>query len=400
MPLTHPRPAPCHTAIVSSITPLGRSLVPVVRARDRQLGAAAALAISLALFAYARSLGGDRGSVLPVVLDIAIILSVSLTPFWPTAGAIGMGLALSVSTIIPGFAPSATVLCLFIPIFVACVAGLDRLRNIITAWYLIAMLMAPSARPLTLAETVQSAFILAMMTAITWLVGITIGRLNLRVDALETARIQAIAAERRLIAQDLHDSVSSATTRIIMRAEQAKLRGIGDPQLASDVDYILTTGRQSTSDLRALLTTLRTEVGGETASGWHIASLADTVEHSADELRRSGFTVDAKVTLDDESLAPSTRDALGKVLKEAIANVVKHAEPRSTCTLLVDQDDDGVELVVANRTKTAGRAGRGTGLGLIGARERVETLGGEFETTRGAAGWVLRARIPVPRTDI
>ena len=62
------------------------------------------------------------------------------------------------------------------------------------------------------------------MTALVWALGSILHRLQQRTVALTEERIDAIRAQRRSIARDLHDTVAYATTTMIMRAEQIKLR--------------------------------------------------------------------------------------------------------------------------------------------------------------------------------
>ena len=384
-----------HTPVVpfSASRPGLATLAP--RSTVASSGTIAALAASVVLLALSRSFAGVESSPVPLVLDVLITFFTAVSLVRPRFGAIGVGMVLMVWVVQPQLTPTLTVMNLFIPVFVAGALGLRQLRLFLTVWYLGAALV-PSALywSTSVAERIQTASIFAVLMAITWALGRAFGRLSEEVVALDQARFAAVAAERRAIAQDLHDAVSSATTRIIMRAEQARLRGIPDPTLAADIEYILATGRQSAGDLRSLLTTLRADADGVRTAGWHIASLTAMVEASLGELRRAGFAVESTVRFDEAGLSSVDRDTLGKVVREATANIIKHAVPRSTCTFLLVEDDDGIEIVVANRRQGGGTSGRGSGLGLIGAAERVQALGGEFETNGTPHQWVLRARVP------
>ena len=55
-----------------------------------------------------------------------------------------------------------------------------------------------------------------------------------------------------------------------------------------------------------------------------------------------------------------------------------------------------MEAVFINKPKPRGTGRPETGqLGLIGARERVEALGGEVQVTSETPEWVVRVRIPL-----
>ena len=354
------------------------------------------VALTLSLLIFSQVLNRDERP-LTFILDFAMTAFTILLLVYPVPGAIGVGLTVSLWSFVPSLLPTPTVMDIFVAMFLLSIRGNSWFRNLMAAWYLVAVLIPTSMHSPTGADRLANGVFFAFLTVIALALGASFRQLTDQMFELEEARRNAVADERRLIAQDLHDAVSSATTRIIMRAEQARLRGITDPDVAADVDYIVTTGRQSAADLRIMLTTLRSNAGDATvpASGWRIASLADALAASADELRRSGFLLNTTIQVDDTLLSQMVRDTAGKVVHEATANIVKHAEPGSPCTMLVEQTDDELEMVVVNRRRADSLKGHGTGLGLIGATERVKTLGGEVETNATATDWVLRARIPI-----
>lgn len=366
---------------------------------SRVLGSGAeAVVLAVLILAFSRTFSVDRGEVLPLALDLTAATFAAISGRFPLTGGVGVGVTLTVWCLIPSHAPSIGVMVLFIPVFSAYVRGRRRLRNVLTAWYLVAVLI-PTAGfwSDSLFEQAETVLMFALLMALTWLVARVVASLTHEVGSLQTATAEAVREERRAIARDLHDAVSAAMTRIIMRAEQARLRGISDPELAADIDFITRIGREGTRDLRAMLTALRTDdaTGALEPVGPHVASLAAVIDESVAGLRRSGFTVEAKVRVDDGPLQPSTRDALGKVVREATANIIKHASPRSSCIVLIEQDDEAVEMVVVSRRAQNPVRATGARLGLIGARERVEAMGGEFSVGNGETDWVLRTRVPI-----
>lgn len=87
-----------------------------------------------------------------------------------------------------------------------------------------------------------------------------------------------------------------------------------------------------------------------------------------------------------------------RIVVEALTNVLRHAGPSATRLrvqhrpqeVVVEVRDSGV--LPGHRTVT-----RGSGLGLVGVRERAALLGGAAEAGPDAeAGWVVRARLPRP----
>jgi signal transduction histidine kinase len=98
-------------------------------------------------------------------------------------------------------------------------------------------------------------------------------------------------------------------------------------------------------------------------------------------------------------------------VQEALTNVQKHAATAST-TVSVEVEDDSVLVAVSNtrpalhprRAEPGGwgapGGGAGSGLGLVGMRERVTAAGGSLEagpTPQG--GFTVAARLPLIQED-
>jgi signal transduction histidine kinase len=81
---------------------------------------------------------------------------------------------------------------------------------------------------------------------------------------------------------------------------------------------------------------------------------------------------------------------------EALTNVLRHAG-RSATRLVVRHRPGEVVVEVRDSGVLPGHqtVTRGSGLGLVGMRERAALLGGAAEAgPDGQAGWVVRARLP------
>jgi len=86
--------------------------------------------------------------------------------------------------------------------------------------------------------------------------------------------------------------------------------------------------------------------------------------------------------------------ALIRCAQEAVTNAVKHADAENLW-LQVTTDGEGVRLVARN-DGAARSAASSPGSGLVGMRERVESLGGKLAVRPGSdLGFTVDAWLPV-----
>ncbi|GGI07173.1 sensor histidine kinase [Egicoccus halophilus] len=199
---------------------------------------------------------------------------------------------------------------------------------------------------------------------------------RLRVDNARIAHL-ATATERERIARDLHDLTGHSLTSIVVRAQLVQRLAPTDPTRAAaeavEIEQVA----------RAALTEIR-----ETLAGWRQVALDDEVEVARQALERVG--VDLHVVLDrDVVLAPSVEQALGLALREAVTNVVRHAQARH-CTIRLSEQGDEVRLeVVDDGIGASAQAGNG----LRGMQERMTALGGQVQRVT-SAGTRLVVTVP------
>ncbi|WP_169253430.1 histidine kinase [Brevibacterium sp. 'Marine'] len=209
---------------------------------------------------------------------------------------------------------------------------------------------------------------------------------------------RAIAEVRRGIARDMHDSLSHHLSVIAMYSGALSVRQDLDPdEVRESARLIADAARRSGVELREVLTMLRSDDQGTVIDpdiDRLVAARGDTAELrylepvTAEALHRCG------------ALEQTT---IYRFVQEAITNAVKHA-PGQTVTIKVGFDEaDGHLVLVASNPHTglapAFRAGAqqlvsGSGLGLLGLRERMEAMGGDLTVTT-TPEFTLRARIPV-----
>ena len=214
-----------------------------------------------------------------------------------------------------------------------------------------------------------------------------------RTRASEAAR--AVDEERLRIARELHDITAHSVSVVSLQTEYAK-RVLDIDQAAARValDVIGTTSRQALSELRGMLTGLRTGER-ELAPAPSLVRAGELVGR----LRDAGIEVDAELAIDAPGLPPFVDASAYRILQEAVTNVIRHAGAGHV-TLRVCHEDDAVSLHVEDDGPGTGLEGT-AGHGIIGMRERAAALGGTFEARpKPGGGFLVEARLPVANQGV
>ena len=187
-------------------------------------------------------------------------------------------------------------------------------------------------------------------------------------------------AERLRISRELHDAWGHELTALGLQLEIAS--HVDEPGRAKD--HVL----QAKGLAGALLAKVRDVVA--TLREAERCDLRDSLEALARSVPRPVVHLDIAPGI---RVSPAQAHALARCAQEAVTNAVRHAEA-ANLWLQLALDGDGVRLVARNDGK-ARPAGAQTGSGLVGMRERLETLGGRLAVrTGGESGFTLEAWLP------
>jgi signal transduction histidine kinase len=207
--------------------------------------------------------------------------------------------------------------------------------------------------------------------------------------------------ERRHLARELHDEFGQSLAAIRALAASARQTAAQDcPALLSECDGIARTATGMMETLRGALFRLRPPDVEELG----LAASLDGLVTGWNGRTRGQPRFELKLDGDVDTLPAAIGDNLYRIAQEAITNAAKHAEATTvSLRLAMGKAPDGdrsetrkqVELVVEDDGRASERAVK-SGMGLLGMRERVASLGGHlaFEA-RAGLGAVLRVVIPV-----
>ena len=203
-------------------------------------------------------------------------------------------------------------------------------------------------------------------------------RANKKLDlAHEQIAHLAKLAERERIARDLHDVLGHTLSVVVLKSELAGKVMDREPQRARiEIREVEQIARKALTEVREAIRGYRSE--GLTAE---IACAQKTLDAAGVTLECCGIK--------PAQLAPAEETVLSLIVREAVTNIVRHAQA-SRCRLEFAANGSGTALVVEDD----GRGGiHEEGNGLRGMRERVESMGGKLQIDSGQ-GTRLLVEIP------
>ncbi len=193
---------------------------------------------------------------------------------------------------------------------------------------------------------------------------------DLRLAHDEVERLAKLAEQER-IARDLHDLLGHTLSVIVVKAELARKIADRDPERAiveiGEVEQIA----------REALTKVRHAVEGYRISGGEGLELEFQNARRALDSAEVELEIDIGSQADRLRLGPQQEAVLALALREAVTNVLRHANATS-CRIDLVIEPDTARLEVHDDGRGGNEA---DGSGLSGMRKRVEALGGKMVRT-------------------
>jgi two-component system, NarL family, sensor histidine kinase UhpB len=223
-------------------------------------------------------------------------------------------------------------------------------------------------------------------------VAAVISTFNSTLDRLEGERrasmhrvLAAQEAERRRIAQELHDQIGQNLTAVVLELKRVRERI--DPSEAEALADAQELARESLEELRRISYELRPAALDDLGLASALASLCSGIE------RRAGIAVELVVAGDVPPLDGQVELAVYRVAQEALTNAVRHAQ---CSTVRVSLGPTAEDVLLRVSDDGIGMNGSFPGGGMRGMRERAVAVGATLETRPAADGGTeVSMRIPV-----
>ena len=197
----------------------------------------------------------------------------------------------------------------------------------------------------------------------------------------EEVEYMATIAERERISRDLHDLLGHTLSLITLKAELAGKLVERDAQACrAEIKDIENSARTALSEVRSAVT------------GYRQTGFAHELASARVSLAAARVTLTA--TVEPIALPAATENVMSLALREAVTNIVRHADA-SHCELSLALDNGMIVLRIGDNGTAISHAHTVLhGNGLKGMHERVGALGGRL-ALRVERGLALELRVPM-----
>ena len=190
----------------------------------------------------------------------------------------------------------------------------------------------------------------------------------------------ATQVERERIAQDLHDILGQTLTMVTLKTELAtKLVDSEPDQAKKELDDVLQASRSALEDIR------------HTVYDMNVTSVVKELQRAEAILESAGVKFDTSGKM--PGLETTTDHVLGLVIREAITNIVRHADANHA-RLSWEDLEHSIKLVIRDNGSSHEVSEISEGAGLKGMRRRLEKIGGQLVVSSESG---MRLLVEVPK---
>ena len=210
--------------------------------------------------------------------------------------------------------------------------------------------------------------------------------------------LEAQENERKIIAQELHDSIGSSLTAIRYGLEE-KLHRMGKESPAPEgisLEQIISIVRETIEETHRISSNLR-------PSALDDMGLLAAIRSTCRELKEvsEGIQIKTEISLQEEDVQEPLKIVIYRVLQEALNNVLKHGGA-DTVRVRLRKTERSLELSIRDNgqgfdpAKKLASEGQMGGMGLVGMKERTELSNGTLEiASEKGKGTVIKAKWPL-----
>jgi two-component system sensor histidine kinase UhpB len=207
---------------------------------------------------------------------------------------------------------------------------------------------------------------------------------------LAQSHVSVQEAERRRLARELHDELGQHLNAI-------KIEAVSMRRAASDADEVARAAGAIVESADHLHAVVRDMTRSLRPAGLDELGLTAALENYVEAWRARSpelhVTLEVAGALD--GLGETVNIALYRLVQEALTNVSRHAGATRVRIRLEREHEGEVQIALSDDGSGSASPWESDGVGLIGMRQRVESLGGRLRVdTRPQGGFSVSASLP------
>jgi signal transduction histidine kinase len=199
-------------------------------------------------------------------------------------------------------------------------------------------------------------------------------------ERLSARLVEAQEEERRALARELHDEVGQALTAIKMEVGVALRGGAGDSRTRRSLEEARAIAESTLQGVRDLSQLLHPSMLDD-------FGLPETLSAYVRKFgTRTGIRADLTFTGGEGRLPQPVEVGVYRIVQEALTNIARHSGAEH-CQVRIDRQAESLHVVVEDDgIGFMDEQARTRGLGVIGMRERAQSLAGAFSLENRQGG--------------
>jgi signal transduction histidine kinase len=196
---------------------------------------------------------------------------------------------------------------------------------------------------------------------------------NEQIQALSANHVKRLEAERTHIARELHDEAGQLMIGIKLGLQVlSRTVPAEPPQIREELDRLKDLVNQSTLQIKDLARRLRPPILDQLGLNVTLRQMA------ADFMARTGINVNCELEELPERLPADSETTLYRIAQEALTNAARYSEA-SHIDLTLSRHGRILHFRMRDNGAGFNSSRFGSGLGLLGMRERADMLNAEFQ---------------------
>jgi PAS domain S-box-containing protein len=214
-------------------------------------------------------------------------------------------------------------------------------------------------------------------------------RAQFQLEQLAKRLMEAQEEERKRISRELHDDIGQRVALLAIELDIVRQKLAGERELRERIEQLQASTSELGTDLHLLSHALHSSKLKHLGLNAALRELCSRISNSQGLAIEFNCANEAKLVMEDEALV------LYRVAQEALNNVLRHSKA-SKVSMALEYSESHAKLTISDNGHGFNAAANSDGIGLVGMRERVRAVRGEFRVLSApASGTEIHASVPL-----